>query len=68
MYQKLRTIDPIGRQPFHQARCSIEMRFRIKIDMHAVRDREAAEAGAGGGGAGSHTRPLFGSTEAHSVG
>ena len=30
---KLREVDPRGRQPFHRARCSIEMRFRIKVDM-----------------------------------
>ena len=29
----LRTIDTKGRQPFHRARCSVEMRFRVKIDV-----------------------------------
>ena len=33
-FQKTLTdIDPKGRQPFHSARCSIEMRFRVRIDM-----------------------------------
>ena len=32
---ELRRIDVKGRQPFHRARCSIEMRFRVKIDMKA---------------------------------
>jgi hypothetical protein len=51
--QKLRTIDTKGRQPFHRARCSIEMRFRIKVDMAAVREAAgAAEAEAGAAGAG----------------
>ena len=45
--QKLRTVDTKGRQPFHRARCSIEMRFRVKIDTHA-----AASGGEGGGGGG----------------
>ena len=31
--KKLTDLDSKGRQPFHQARCSIEMRFRVKIDM-----------------------------------
>jgi hypothetical protein len=31
--KKLTDIDPKGRQPFHSARCSIEMRFRVRIDM-----------------------------------
>ena len=31
--KKLTDVDPKGREPFHQARCSIEMRFRVKIDM-----------------------------------
>ena len=31
--KKLTGIDPKGRQPFHSARCSIEMRFRVRIDM-----------------------------------
>ena len=32
---ELRRIDVKGRQPFHRARCSIEMRFRVRIDMKA---------------------------------
>jgi hypothetical protein len=32
----LTDVDPKGRQPFHSARCSIEMRFRVRIDMNAA--------------------------------
>ena len=32
---ELRRIDVKGRQPFHRARCSIEMRFRVRVDMKA---------------------------------
>jgi len=39
-------VDTKGRQPFHRARCSIEMRFRVRVDMHAAR---AAETGLGPG-------------------
>ena len=33
--KKLTDIDPKGRQPFHSARCSIEMRFRVRIDQQS---------------------------------
>ena len=33
--KKLTDIDPKGREPFHSARCSIEMRFRVRIDMES---------------------------------
>ena len=33
--EKLTDIDPKGRQPFHSARCSIEMRFRVRIDQQS---------------------------------
>ena len=38
-YTAIRKLDTKGRQPFHTARCSIEMRFRIQIDMERVRVR-----------------------------
>jgi hypothetical protein len=31
--KRLSTVDTKGRQPFHRARCSVEMRFRVKIDV-----------------------------------
>ncbi|OUS48718.1 hypothetical protein BE221DRAFT_67883 [Ostreococcus tauri] len=31
----LTDVDPKGREPFHSARCSIELRFRVRIDMDA---------------------------------
>ena len=37
--KKLTDLDSKGRQPFHQARCSIEMRFRVKIDMEDATTR-----------------------------
>jgi hypothetical protein len=36
--KKLRAIDVKGRQPFHRARCSVEMRFRIRIDVQKAKD------------------------------
>ena len=46
----LRTIDTKGRQPFHRARCSVEMRFRVKIDVEKAfsnaRDENEDENGA----------------------
>lgn len=39
--KRLSDTDTKGRQPFHRARCSIEMRFRVRIDMQAAREAEA---------------------------
>ena len=36
----LRTIDTKGRQPFHRARCSVEMRFRIRIDVEKANEQK----------------------------
>ena len=36
--KKLTDLDSKGREPFHSARCSIEMRFRVRIDMSADGD------------------------------
>ena len=33
----LRTIDTKGRQPFHRARCSVEARFRVRVDVEKAR-------------------------------
>ena len=33
----LRTIDTKGRQPFHRARCSVEARFRVRVDVERAR-------------------------------
>ena len=42
--KQLRKIDTKGRQPFHRARCSIEMRFRIKIDVEAAKAARTDES------------------------
>ena len=33
----LRAVDTKGRQPFHRARCSVEARFRVRVDVERAR-------------------------------
>ena len=33
----LRAVDTKGRQPFHRARCSVEARFRVRVDVEKAR-------------------------------
>ena len=48
----LRAVDTKGRQPFHRARCSVEARFRVRIDVERatglMKGEEEKDASAAG--------------------